>query len=435
MKFEINSEYRNRNLYPDCGNFIIETTQYQNTKFSAVDPVCNSMPIFSWVPNLNYSGTIQNNSNINSEFTELFISFASVQLQASVIDFLAGCILNSATLNLKILKSKQLGPLLFQIICPKVSQIILAQAVTVLDYTTFNPVNIRVPTNIDFGQYNILYNETRNDFVKIINCNLKNRNLKVENKDLSLWSTSDNLNIRNDIPLGTVTILGSTSTVLTLSASLSNENVFNWVRLRLPSYATSVFTDSWSRRIISINANQITISPALTILPAIASVIEIMNFSYDNAYPLQNVNNDLTIPYYANLECLTIPNCEIYNGTLYSIPHLLIEFNNSNSSVSQKHLINSNNPFVTESVWIAKLDPISIGNPELRFTTTDTNQNYQKLIFNINEPLLIKIKLPNGKLFKPLVQDTVMPSAPIQDLNLKLIFDFQSIDKNYYERN
>lgn len=427
MKFEINSEFRNRNLYPNCGDFVVETNNYQNSKTSAVDPVCNSMPIFSWVPNFNETGTIQTNSNINLEFTEFFILFNSIQVQSSIRDFLTGCILKSNTLNLKILRSKQIGPLLFQIICPKINSITIGETVTISDFTSFSNVIVRAPTNIDFGQYTILYNETRNDHVKIINCNLKTRILNIENKDLSTWTINDNLNIRNDLPLGLVNIVATTQNSFTISVNLAKTNEFNWVRLRLANYSSSLLTDTWARRIISINGNVITFSPSLTVLPAINSLLEVLNFSYDNAYPLQNITNDITIPYYANLEMLTLPNIEIYNGSLMSIPHLLIELNNSNASVSQKHLINSNNPFVNESIWIAKLDPTSIGNPELRFTTANTRQTDQKLIFNINEPLMIKVKLPNGKIFKPIVGDTLMPSAPIQDLNLKLVFDFKNV--------
>ena len=49
---EIDSSYRNRNLYPNPASFTIQTNLYntETTRLNAVDPVCDSASIVSWQP-------------------------------------------------------------------------------------------------------------------------------------------------------------------------------------------------------------------------------------------------------------------------------------------------------------------------------------------------------------------------------------------------
>jgi hypothetical protein len=201
----------------------------------------------------------------------------------------------------------------------------------------------------------------------------------------------------------------------------------------LANYLTSAQEDSWSRQIISVNVNTNTITffPKLAVAPGIGDNIEFLPYSYDNNQPAQIYAQPNTVPYYARLESLMIPNTPIWNANLRSIPYLHIELNNAQSSYSNKHLVNSNNPNTQDSVWIVRLDPKVSDSKYLRFIAVDTKQDQQKLMLNVSEPLILTIKIPGtGEIFRPIQDDTRMPQSSWPELNIYALFDFQNDDNS-----
>lgn len=434
MKFEYKSKNRDRNEFPSCGNFYIEAALGANNRTSAFDPVCDAAPMISWTPTFSLSGTISSCTSCY-EVTELIVNFSNLGKQFMTTDFLCGCVLSNSSYSARISHSYFLPSISNQfnlrIHLTNLINFTIGSTVSISDYTSFDPLNVRAPTNFDFGNFKILYNETTNQFINIASCDLYSRELYFSNPNVVGWSNTDNLNLRNAPPQQISTIASATSTSVTLNSTPSFANLNDWIRLRLGSYTNANPTDSWFRQITSINGNTLTFYPALASIPSINSTIEILTFSYDNAFPVQVYDKSLIKPYYATLETLSVPNVQILNGNLQSTDYLNIEFNNQ-SAISHRHLINSNNPLVSESIWVAKLDPNSLKNSKLRFVMTESIQHSQKLLLNLNEAMHLIVKLSNGQYFQTLIPDTVSPQPPWPDLNISFIFDFQD-DASFFE--
>lgn len=431
MKFEYTSNYRDRNLYPSCGNFSIESG-IPIPKSYALDPVCLSAPIISWKPGFSLSATITALSATDVENLELFLTFgAPPPLQVMTLDFLAGCIIVGTavlSLNYRILSSVTVSSTIVRVTVPT-GVFSIGTVVNVVDYTTFSPLNVRAPTRIDLGKYAILYNETKNQSVNITSCNLSTRRLEITPSTvLAGWVLTDQLNIRDEIPQATNTILSSTTTTVTLNLPAPPPfSIGSWLRLRLADYSVVPSTDSWTRQIVNVVGQTVTFFPQLTVAPT--GTVEFLPFSYDNYNPSQGYDHDLTKRYYnVTLEALIIPNVKIYNGNLRSIPYLMVEINNNQSPTANKNLINSNNPYVTHSVWVAKLDPTSTRDDYVRFIATDTRQLSQRILIDVKEPLNFVVKLPGGQVFTPLQSDTRQPNRTISDLNISVIIDYEDAE-------
>lgn len=428
MKYEFSSRFRNRIKNPEFGKFKIESSQITSKATTALDPVCLSAPMISWTGAFNQSGIIYQYSVLDSRSTEILVSFGvPVPIQAQTFDFLAGCILSSATLNLRILGSKALTSQILSLTCPQVDALVLGQVVNIQDYTTFNPLNIRAPTNYDVGQFSILYNETRNEYLKIANCDLDTRRLTLTQSTAPGWFPTDNLNIRDAPPLEIRGITASTTNTVTTTIPVTTQKG-NWIRMRLSNYLTQAASDSWSAQIVNIFGNVITFFPPQPAPPSILATFEILEFSFDNAYSVQLHEPSKDSYFDVELETLCVPNIPIFNGDLRSIPYLLVELKSDGYSLANQHLINTNNPFVSESVWIAKLDnSLTQDRRYLRFNATNTVQRAQRLFLNNYDPFCLTVRLPNGRVLESLVADSVAPAQSFQDLNLCAIFNFEEV--------
>jgi hypothetical protein len=427
MKFEFTSRFRNRKQYPSCGRFVVESAQGANTRFNSIDPVCLSAPMFSWVPNFSANGNILTFSANNVNTVEIIILFGALPLQATVDNFMTGCILTSASLNLNVLESYLIAPLTVRVTVSGNWPLTIGQAVNVADYTSFSPLNVRAPLTFDFGKYRYLYNERLNQFLTIKEVNAKTRNFSFYETTAVGWLTTDNLNIRSEIPSYVVQVVGATSTTLVLNNPVANTN--DWVRLRLANYSTQPISDSWSRQIYQIDALGTTINffPPINVLPAVGSIVEILPFSFDNAVPVENFEIPKSSFFEVSLEALIIPNVDIVNGDLKSIPYIGVELKNEKSRQTYRHFINSNNPLTPECCWIAKVDAYSLTHKELKFIVCNTEQKYQIMEMNINLPFEIILRLPNGKIFEPLLPDNSSPQQSWEELNFTAVFEMKPI--------
>jgi hypothetical protein len=423
MKFEFNSRFRNRNK-ENCGDFTVESAQSSNGRYTAVDPVCNSAPMYSWQCGFSGTGTVTAFSAVDVGSTELIITFAALPLIATTPNFLAGCVMSSAAFNVRIIESYVISPLVIRTIVPEYVTAAVGLAVNVDDYSTFTPLNVRAPTNFDVGQYSILYNERLNSSLNIKCCDMTTRRLVFEQASAPGWLVTDNINIRDANPSYVATILGATNNSLLLNTPITQ--VGDWIRLRLANYNTQAISDSWSRQIVNIDAlgTTITFFPPIQVVPVAGSVVDVLPFSYDNAHPVENYELPKSAYFNVTLEALIIPNVQLVNGNLKTIPYIEVELRNETALQSYRHFINSNNPLVPESCWIAKLDPISLNQKDLKFLVCNTEQKAQTMELNIMKPFKITVKLPNGKLFEPFLDDTNMPQSSWQDLNYIAIFDF-----------
>lgn len=422
MKFEFCSRFRNRNEDSTCGDYNVESAQRANDRFNALDPVCDAAPLYSWQAGFSATGTINASSAVDTQSTELIIVFGSLALIATTPNFLTGCIVSSTTFNVRISESYAISALVLRVTVPQNVTFTVGMAVTVADYTTFSPLNIRAPTTFDMGQCALLYNERLNTSIPILACDMTTRRLTfAPSANTTSWLLTDQLNIRNANPSYVTTILAATLTTLTLNVQLTQTH--DWVRLRLSNYNTQAASASWSRQIVNISGATITLFPPLPTVPSVGSTVEILPFSYDNAYPMENYEIPKASYFNVTLESLIVPNVRLANGDLTTISHLIVELRNETAIQSYRHFINSNNVYVQESVWIAKLDAQTLRNKDLRFVVCDTNQKAQAMELNIMKPFQIILRMPNGKIFQPILSDNYMPQATWQDLNYVATFE------------
>lgn len=430
MKFEFSSRFRNRNSDPVIGDFGIEPSSRARGKDDALDPVCLSAPSLAWVPGFVYSGTISAFSALDDINTSILVTTSSpLTPQATIRNFLTGCVVTAntiASLNLRVLFSEPIGTNQILLTVPRTELLNLGRAINISDYTSF-PSNIRAPLSYDLGQFKYIYNETLDQYLTIDSVDMTTRKFFVKETSAPGWLLTHNLTIRSDIPRIIATIVaGSTTNVIILSSALSSINNGDYLRLRSSNYGTLPLSTSWVREIVDVSGTNITIFPPLPSIPSIGGVVEVLPFSYDNYHPVTTYESGPSLhPYQVSLENLTIPNIRIKHGNLSSIPYLLVELNNTSSGISVKNLINSNNPFVQEGVWVAKLDTMTLGNKFLSFNNTDTSGTSQRLLMSVRDPLRMKIFLPNGALLDTLDPETSEPFAPWYDLNIWAVFNFR----------
>jgi hypothetical protein len=430
MKFEYVSSYRNRNVSKSPGNFFVESGAPAISQY-AYDPVCLATPIISWRPGFTLSATITTLYCVidDNDTVELLLTFAiAPPAQCRIKDFLAGCLfsnIDADVLGCRVLTSDYMTDTQYRITIPRPASVFsTVRTYTITDYTSFSTNNVRAPTNFDYGQYGYLYNETRNQYVIIKSIDLKSRRLDIEaTTAFASWTAADQLNIRDDIPSQTAIVSSSTINSITFAAIPAPATVGSWIRPRLANYSTALVSDQWTREIVGRSGNTITFFPPLSVAPT--GTIEILLFSYDNYNPSQGYEDVISKKVYnVCIEALSIPNVDIYNGNLRSIPYLLVELNNTQSANSNKNLISSNNPYTTHTVFVAKLDPTSTRDTRLRFISTSVEQKNQKILMDVKEQLNVIIRLPGGQIFTPIQPDTTSPNKPISDLNISLVLDF-----------
>lgn len=430
MKFEFSSRYRDRNSDPKIGKFSIQSSTAARNKRDAIDPVCFAAPMIAWRSGFSYSCTIESTSAVDMHTTCLILNITLTE-QAKIKNFFCGAIFTTSnTLRLRILSSESLTSSLLKITVPNdnITSFRDGLSGTIIDYTIF-PSNIRVPLRYDLGQYKYIYNETRNEALTIVNVDMETRRCAVEETTAPGWTSTDNLTIRDEKPFGiSVLAAGSTTSQIVLGSSIATtSNIGDYVRLRLSDYESQPFSDSWVREItnVDISGTILDIFPPVPIAPAAGNVVEILSFSYDNFNPVQVYEGSNIQTWSVSMESLSIPNIPMKHGDLASIPYLLVELHNNQSSVSNRNLVNTNNPFLPQSIWIAKLDPSTTNQKFLRFNNTDTQSHPQTLVLMIKEPLELTITLPNGAVLDTQDLDNKNPYSSWHDLNLWTVFDFQ----------
>jgi hypothetical protein len=342
---EVNSTYRDRNLWPIPGEFEIPISQtgIKNNKNEAIDSVSLSEPLVSWTPNdlsFNeniYSGNFYTNSDLQyASYGNSFIIYsqAYTQIKQNYFSGLSAFIPAPTTLYLYRIKSSRflgykeinnvlsdLTEFIFDINIPEFSPGI---GVIILDSTNLNDLNyplFYVPygRNQDNAYSNyILYNENINDWrevttydgiTHIISCKPIDTDWKVE---------YISYNIRKEPPLipfkkgKSFEVIGAESNLNIIVVDISPDNtVFSkekdfyknyFLRLRPVTYNLNYGSES--RVIISYNIININKKVKFEVYPSfnkniidfnappvngifniIPYTIEILPFSYDNFSP------------------------------------------------------------------------------------------------------------------------------------------------------
>lgn len=428
--FQLTSQYRNRNRNQKQGKFAVFPNGPVQNKANALDPVSLAAPSRMFRAGFSFAGTVVSASAHEHQDKSTIVLSTVLDEQSQTDNFLCGCILSSPTdplLLSRITKSKAIGPteLLINVRGFPIFQV--GQIVTISDYTSFNPLYVRAPGWEDLaGFLGIIYNETLEQSLKIKAMDIDTRELTFEETSAVGWSTAHQLTLRSAVPTTVVQVTGQVGNVLTTNIPLGQDNVGDWLRLRLVNYQTDDPDLSWTRKIIAVVGNQVTLFP-MPPLTLVGSMLELLAFSYDNAQAVTVNDQSSTMIWEARLESLIVPNVDIFFGSLKSIPHLLIGLQNQHATISNKNVVNTNNPAVQQYVFEAKIPTIS---QDMRFVSCDlSNQCSKRLILNIREPICLLVWLPNGQEFDTVLSDNVNPVAAVPDLQISATFSLEPIYK------
>ena len=159
---------------------------------------------------------------------------------------------------------------------------------------------------------------------------------------------------------------------------------------------------------------------------------EVMQFSTDNVSPFvysgsitsqnQPVGHEMT------LNSLTLPNVPLSNGgRIAYYPYVYVELENvSASGRNNNNLIYSNNPYTHKVMFKVPITDLNHprNSPFVKLTGNGMNQT---VTFKQNDNVRVSVKLPSGKLFEAVSQDSDYGQAPNPFLQISFCFGMKRI--------
>lgn len=455
--FDFSSSFRDRSLFPSVGAFEVPISiGGRKGNIEATDPVCLSTPIKTWSSNyfnalggniLNGTLIIQSIGGYSSDVNILIFkanSPGSIQLEEN---YYCGAVLFNTTTNTSrrikscmYIGNDQLKIYLFYPFNDDISNGDILSITDPSDFTDLSFPVLFIPQseNIDnLYNNNYIYNESINDYRKIIDFDTNLNTIMVETKPIIGWSTSHNYNIRQELPdLVSTTTAASTTRMIVLPGSINYGNITpgDFIRIRGSIYGNGLLPPgNETRRIISYNSATLTatVFPPFTTVPSPTATIEVLAFTFDNLNPFSFIGSQelsqQSLYYNIELKSITLPLTVLQDpigGTILNYPYIYVELLNITSAgAGNKNLIYSNNTWNQMSVFKVSIDINNSVNP--KFIKLVGDNNPQTMFFKPNETLFICIKLPNGKVFHPKEPEFFSPSLPNHNIQISLLFSFQ----------
>ena len=454
---EINSTYRDRNLWPLAGNFEVPiSVSGQKGKDTALDPVSTAMPEVVWTSNrvdANTSGTSvsvdivstaagTNNIGSTTDPYDIIITSASGNLQQAE-NYYRKLVFENTALSVKrrITGYKYLG----------IDSSGNDRAVIVLDsplpdtFVGANPWSISDPTDVSDTSFPLffvpmgnlgansyanhyLYNESLNEYRIIEGYQADTHILTTVGNPVTGWLITHNYNIRENIPFATGALVAPVTSTneVTLAATASGVNDIykgDFIRLTVGSgtYPSASSYINEARKIITYNGTTkvATVYPPFSSLPAVGTTYELLPFSYDNFCPFNysgsTVSQQEAVCYEIELLDLVLPNFTLDCGEGSRIafyPYVYVELSNiSGPSAGNVNIIYSNNPNATRMLFRAAIDDVQ--NPlTSSFIKVDGDGAVQVIKFKPNDNLRFSVRLPSGEIYKTIIPENTSPSKP-----------------------
>lgn len=463
---EVDSTYRDRNRFPNPGNFEIPISQTgRRSGKDAIDPVSLGTPIISWTSN-NLSVDSPNVSKLvcnvepkttalsGSSNTTTFIINSSMRLH-QLSDYYEGLILEDAAFynRRRIVNYFFLGSFAMYdraeitVDAPFPETFVPGNQINIYDPTDItNPSYplFWVPTgrNLEDQYINCLfYNETLNDWRNVVYYNNITHCVLLEASDSNplpgSWDITHNYTIRKESPLipsrGEVNpyVSASTSSTVTLSEDLKGLDDTKFIRIIPDIYNYNMTPpDNECRRILSYDplTQTIKVFPNFSSAPLVNSYIEILNFSYDNLNPFiytgSTTSQQELVCYEVELLSLILPTetIDVANGGSISYyPYIYVEL--SNTCSSSRNIIYSNNPHSTKQLFRVPVFDIQ-ENPV--FTKIGGGMS-QTIKFKPNDTLYFAVTLPNGEIYENIISEKFSPFVPESRIQISAMFSLKRL--------
>lgn len=444
---EIDSTFRNRNLWPHPAEFEMALSQSgRNTNSTMLDPVCVAIPEQSWTASLfdaalSPSTAVQaqitlgglGNANAQTEIVLNAVGFAQFQQQYNYYKHavLRSTVLTSTDNSTRIIESKYLGNnrLLCKLTKPFKYQ--LLDIVEIQDPTDLTNAVLFIPNgsdNRDKYVNRLCYNESTNDSCSILSYDAEIGTLFLDTVPV-LWLPTHNFSIRKVSPnyIYNTGLLSTNSLIILPTA----ENLSNWfIRVPQSIYNNAVVAPEGEvRQIISYDTttSTATVNPPFPASPA-GLAVELMQEGYDSVNPF-SWRGTLTqeVPVYrVRLLKLILPNLPTVSSTGGNpalANYFYVELNNSGAPT--RHSICSNNPAAVKAGFRATVQDVVRLN-ELQYITL-AGDVVQDMRIRLDSTLHFRVTTSSGELFETIVSDHFSPLPPKSNVQITALFECTGI--------
>ena len=480
---EVDSTYRDRNLYPYPSEFEIPIAQSgSKDKDTALDPVSLAAPVQTWKSKyFNYASFVNPTltlriptediplTNTIDSNTLILESFNMLNQPRNITNYYINAILESDNktksriyyykyLGLNIITGKYLC--IIKVIDPFL-QIDLEAGTT---FTITDPTDLSnksfplffVPNGrLGENAYakNILYNETQKDYRLITGYDSDTHLLYVdaETNPVTGWSDSDSYSIRKEPPIISGTIFIEASKIYIQSSNLlnitdyyknmflritntdvnNNSDILNIGQIRkIKSYSGNTYTKPNTSK----TGHEITLYNDFDQPLSDDNTYEILQFSRDNAFPFvysgSLVSQQNEVCYEISLLNLKLPNTTLNVGQGSRIafyPYVYVELSNvSSASKGLTNIIYSNNPNSTKMLFRASVsdttDPLNS-----TYVNLDGDGAVQTIKFKPNDNLKFSVIMPSGELYETLKDFNYSPYLPDLDVQISALFSIKRL--------
>lgn len=411
---EIDSTYRNRQIWPSQANFEVEITRPNADD----DPISDSMPYLAWGGNLVSIAA----SVVSGTTTNVVITAAGLP---QILNYETNAIFSPPGIRISSYKYLGANQAEVTLTSPLFTAFPPGTAVTITDPTDLTVLRVFVPgmkfntpQNFFLGQ--LLYDETTGGYSVITS--YENGIVTVASA-IPGWAVTDSFDIRA-VPPSQVGVAGITSTPNTI-VGVTAVQLGSFARI-LPNYPT-VAPGGQVSRIVAYNPinSTATINPPLTASPAGMS-FEILPYSGPNT-------RQLTYSGTTQVECvnstirlldLIIPNELIsvgYGGKPTDYPYFYVQLTPRDSS--NININCSNNPHSTNMLFRATYIQSTIFTPTLPFVKFSGDFSAVRVRFKVDSDIKFRVTLPNGQPLEFIQKDTSSPSRPNPLLQISALFE------------
>jgi hypothetical protein len=461
---EVDSTYRDRNLYPYPSEFEIPIAQSgAKDKNTALDPVSLAAPVNTWKSNYfnindfyitNPTLTLEISTNHTIDSNTLILNSISNNKPQNITNYYVNAIIESENgTKSRIYYYKYLG---YNSSTGKYCCIIkVIDPFPQTDLHTGTTFTIRDPTDLSntsfplffvpYGRLgenaypkNILYNETRYQYRLITGYDSDTHLLYVdaETNPVTDWSAGDLYSIRKEPPIisGTIYSIEDNSTFNILLQTL-NPSLINNLFFRIPkiNQIRKILSCTF---ILAPNQYKIVVDKPFDINLSTIGLpeYEILQFSYDNAVPFvysgSLVSQQNEVCYEISLLNLKLPNTTLNVGQGSRIafyPYVYVELSNvSSAGKGLTNIIYSNNPNSIKMLFRAS---VSDTTDPLNSTYVNLNGDgaVQTVKFKPNDNLKFSVRMPNGDLYETLKDFNYSPYLPDLDVQISALFSIKRL--------
>ena len=457
---ELDSTYRNRNLYPYPSEFEIPVYHRSSqSPIKAQDPVVSAVPYYrqtasmrSDVANFEIIGSIEayTTSSAVSADKRLIVTFLPGQAH-QIENFYEGLTLHiwntdqttllasNIILDSDILSNTQIMFTVSAATLPSYIDPLDPLVVTIKSPNTNNTptASIFLPTTTDIdndltkGYLVRELSDGSEEVRQIINFIGPSR-IAVVDGNFSALSPSDVFFVRSieTVRQGLVTT-PSTSNTLQLSTSYASTG--DWIRC-VSLGGSSLVAQQQLFKIINIDSsNIITIEGTFSPTLLNGDLWQILPFYRENVVPLSYNHAIACIQgiscYELSLINISLPNSIIQGpsgGKIVAYPYVYVQLQTRSASGGHNSAISSNNPNSKGMLFRAVVTDTS-NRTVTYFTKLTSSGMVQTIKFKPTDNLIFKVVLPNGELFRTVTEEFYQPQLPNPLAQITALFSMKQV--------